>query len=140
VIEQYRRVDLFVLASRVAADGDRDGLPNVLLEAQSQGLACLATTAGAIPELIEPEVTGLLVPPREIAPLAAALERLIREPLLRARLGAAALRRVRESFACGPGLARLAAKLGAAGARAARPPADATSPESAPCALPSMRR
>ena len=53
VLALYRTADLFVLASRIARDGDRDGLPNVLMEAQSQGLACLSTRVSAIPELIE---------------------------------------------------------------------------------------
>ena len=44
VLETYRAADLFVLASRIAKDSDRDGLPNVLMEAQSQGLACISTT------------------------------------------------------------------------------------------------
>jgi len=43
VLEAYRAADLFVLPCRVSADGDRDGLPNVLLEAQSQKLACVST-------------------------------------------------------------------------------------------------
>ncbi|MFQ5468436.1 MAG: glycosyltransferase, partial [Kiloniellaceae bacterium] len=89
VIEAYRRADLFVLASRVAPDGDRDGLPNVLMEAQSQGLACLSTGVSAIPELIEDGATGLLVAPGDPAALAAALDRLIRDPGARDRLGAA---------------------------------------------------
>jgi glycosyltransferase involved in cell wall biosynthesis len=114
VIARYREADLFVLASRVAADGDRDGLPNVLLEAQSQGLACLSTTAGAIAELIEPEVTGLLAPPGDVDALAQGLERLIRTPPLRARLAAAGAARVRQAFAFEPGLERLAAKFGLA--------------------------
>ncbi len=112
VIEQYRAADLFVLASRVAKDGDRDGLPNVLMEAQSQGLACLSTRVSAIPELIEHEATGVLVAPGDRQALAAALERLIREPETRARLGAAGARRVREHFAMNAGIDALAARFG----------------------------
>ena len=52
LLAEYRKADLFALASRVARDGDRDGLPNVLAEAQSQGLACVATRVSAIPELL----------------------------------------------------------------------------------------
>ena len=52
VLDEMRHADMFVLASKIAADGDRDGLPNVLMEAQSQGLAVLATEVSAIPELI----------------------------------------------------------------------------------------
>ncbi|HYB11046.1 MAG TPA: glycosyltransferase family 4 protein [Alphaproteobacteria bacterium] len=114
VLDQYRRSDLFVLASRVSKDGDRDGLPNVLVEAASQGLACVSTTAGAARELIEPGANGLLVAPGNPIELSKALERLIREPALRAHFGAAAQRRVRIAFDFEPGLERIAAKLGLA--------------------------
>ena len=112
VLAQYRQADLFVLASRVARDGDRDGLPNVLMEAQSQGLACLATRAGAIEELIVSGETGLLVPPDDVDALAEALERLIGDPALRARLGAAGEARVRRDFAMTAGIDDLAARFG----------------------------
>jgi glycosyltransferase involved in cell wall biosynthesis len=110
VLARYRAADLFAIASRVTADGDRDGLPNVLMEAQSQGLACVATRVSGIPELIEDGETGLLVAPRDVAGLAAALGRLVGDPGLRADLGAAGERRVREHFAhdrCLHHLARL---------------------------------
>lgn len=112
VLEHYRKADLFVLASRVAKDGDRDGLPNVLMEAQSQGLACLATRAGAIEELIESEETGLLVPPDDAAALAEALERLIGDSDLRSRLGAAGAARLRRDFSMTAGIDDLAARFG----------------------------
>jgi glycosyltransferase involved in cell wall biosynthesis len=99
VLERMRASDLFVLASRIADDGDRDGLPNVLMEAQSQALACVATAVSAIPELIRDGETGLLVPPDDIMALARAMERLMRDPLLRQRLGAAGEARVRSAFA-----------------------------------------
>ena len=67
VIAALKAGDLFVLAARIAADGDRDGLPNVLMEAQATGLACLATTVSAIPELIVDGVTGRLVSARRPA-------------------------------------------------------------------------
>jgi len=112
VLEAYRRADLFVLPSRLAADGDRDGLPNVLMEAQSQGLACLSTQVSAIPELIRDGETGILVPPDNPAALAAALARLIGDPALRARLGAAGAVRVRDAFALETAIAGLAARFG----------------------------
>jgi glycosyltransferase involved in cell wall biosynthesis len=111
VIEAYRAADIFVLASRIARDGDRDGLPNVLMEAQSQALVCLSTRVSAIPELIEEGRTGLLVPPEDPAALTAALARLIAEPDTRARLGAAGCRRVRKDFAMRRGVARLLARF-----------------------------
>jgi len=98
VLACYRQSDIFALACRIAADGDRDGLPNVLVEAASQKLACVSTTVSGVPELLIDGENGLVVPPDDPPALAAALERLIREPGLRARLGEAAERRVREHF------------------------------------------
>ena len=63
VLSAYREADLFVLAAKIGRDGDRDGLPNVLVEAQSQRLACVATVLPAIAELVEDGRTGMLVPP-----------------------------------------------------------------------------
>lgn len=116
LLEEYRAADLFALASRVARDGDRDGLPNVLVEAQSQGLACVATRVSGIPELIEDAGTGLLVEPEAPQRLAQALERLIREPARRRALGAAGRRRVMEKFELQASIARLAGRFGLAAA------------------------
>jgi glycosyltransferase involved in cell wall biosynthesis len=99
VLAAYRDADLFVLASRIARDGDRDGLPNVLLEAQSQGLACIATRVSGIPELIEDGVTGLLVAPQAPQALAAAMAALAVDPARRDGLGRAGQQRVVERFA-----------------------------------------
>ena len=118
VFRRYAEADLFVLASKIAGDGDRDGLPNVLMEAQSQSLPCLASDLGAIPELIEEGATGRLVPPGDRAALTAALAGLIRDPAERARLGAAGCRRVRDAFSMEAGIERLAALLGGAAASA----------------------
>jgi glycosyltransferase involved in cell wall biosynthesis len=98
VLAHYREADLFVLACRIAADGDRDGLPNVLVEAASQGLACISTDISGIPELLVNEENALLVEPENPAALADALGRAIRDPALRQRLGAAAEERVRRDF------------------------------------------
>ncbi len=122
LLARLRAADLFVLASRVARDGDRDGLPNVLLEAQSQGLPCVATRVSAIPELIEDGVTGVLSPPGDPEALAAAIERLLRDRGLRLRLGAAGERRVRADFSSAAGADRLAVKFRALLGR--RTPAD----------------
>jgi glycosyltransferase involved in cell wall biosynthesis len=98
VIEAMREGDVFALMSRIDESGDRDGLPNVLMEAQSQQLACLATRVAAIPELIVDGETGLLVEPRDRLAMTARLERLITDPALRRRLGAAGRARVHEVF------------------------------------------
>jgi glycosyltransferase involved in cell wall biosynthesis len=112
IVAAYRDADLFVLASRVAKDGDRDGLPNVLMEAQTQGLPCVATRVSGVPELIEDGVTGVLVAPDDPPALAAALRALIENPARRAFLGKAGERAVRERFSSAAGIARLAAKFG----------------------------
>ncbi len=111
LLAEYRAADLFVLASRVARDGDRDGLPNVLAEAQSQALACVASRVSGIPELIEDGVTGVLVEPQAPKELARAIEKLIREPLRRSALGEAGRRRVREKFGLEANIGRLASRF-----------------------------
>lgn len=114
VLQQLREADLFVLASRIAGDGDRDGLPNVLMEAQSQGLACLATAVSAIPELIEDGKTGRLVPPGDRPDLAAALQQLVTAPELRRELGEAGQRRIVSRFGLEMWIDRLASRFGLA--------------------------
>ncbi|TNE39913.1 MAG: colanic acid biosynthesis glycosyltransferase WcaL [Alphaproteobacteria bacterium] len=111
VLSALQNADIFLLASRIAEDGDRDGLPNVLMEAQSQQAAVLATDVSAIPELIRNEETGLLVPERNPAALAVSLERLIREPKLRAELASAGEARLRSLFDAHRWIDHLAAKL-----------------------------
>ncbi|MEM8950163.1 MAG: glycosyltransferase family 4 protein, partial [Pseudomonadota bacterium] len=111
VIAAYRAADLFVMASRIAADGDRDGLPNVLMEAGSQELAAVTTAVSAVPELITDGENGLLVSPDDPAALAAALEALIRDPERRLNMGQTARRIVLERFSMDPGLDTLAARL-----------------------------
>ena len=111
VLDAYRAADIFALPCRVSADGDRDGLPNVLLEAQSQKLACVSTRVSGIPELIDDGVTGLLVEPRAPAPLAETLSRLIADPALRYRLGEAGYRRTTSAFSMNAGADRLATRF-----------------------------
>jgi glycosyltransferase involved in cell wall biosynthesis len=98
VLCRYRAADVFVLASRIAADGDRDGLPNVLVEAASQCLPSISTKVSGIPELLIEEENALLVEPENPVMLAQALARAICDPALRRRLGAAAEERVRRDF------------------------------------------
>jgi glycosyltransferase involved in cell wall biosynthesis len=113
VLEAYRAADLFVLPSRISADGDRDGLPNVLLEAQSQRVPCISTRVSGIPELIVDGVTGLLVEPRAPSALADALARLIADPCLRRRLGDAGFERTTTHFSLHAGADRLAERFAA---------------------------
>jgi len=114
VIAAYREADVFALACRRDRDGDMDGLPNVLMEAQSQGLPCAASAISAIPELIVDGETGLLVPAEDIGELSVALNRLIVDPALRNRLGQRAAARVRQDFGMSRGIAELAKRFGLA--------------------------
>lgn len=109
VLAACRAADIFALASRQTEDGDRDGLPNVLVEAASQGLAVVATRLSGIPEFFDDDETGLLVPPEDPTALAGALARAIADPGLRDRLGRAAEAKARRDFDFRPGIARLVA-------------------------------
>jgi len=110
VIAAMRASDLFVLPSRIAQDGDRDGLPNVLMEAASQKLALLSTTVSAIPEFIDSGTHGLLV---DDAPknLAAAILSLAQDPAYAERLAQAAYDRLKQDFLMQPGIVQLSQKL-----------------------------
>ena len=106
------RADLFVLASKKAADGDQDGLPNVLMEAAHQGLAIVSTRAAAIGEFITHGENGLLVPPGAPDELALALARMIAHPDLRQRLAQSAGEIVRTRFSFDAGVDWIAGALG----------------------------
>ena len=110
VIEAMRRADLFVLPSRVAQDGDRDGLPNVLMEAASQKLPILSTPVSAIPEFIEDGVHGHLSSDDPEA-LADAIALLAADPAVTSALADAAYQRLRRDFRMEPGIARLSSRL-----------------------------
>lgn len=111
VQELLRHADIFILASKIASDGDRDGLPNVLMEAQSQSVPCIATSVSAIPELIDDGATGRLVPPSDPTALAAAIAELARDPALRTQLADYALVKLRAEFQMDGGHDAIAALL-----------------------------
>ncbi|PHS78108.1 MAG: hypothetical protein COB56_00005 [Robiginitomaculum sp.] len=98
VLQAYSESDVFVLPCRVAADGDRDGLPNVIVEAQSQKLPVISSPISGIPELIEHDKNGLLVEPNQPSLLANALEQLARNPASRQQMGEDGMARVHKNF------------------------------------------
>lgn len=98
VLDHYRQADLFALACRITSDGDRDGLPNVLVEAASQNLTCISTNISGIPEFFVDGENGLLTVPDDPSAFSQALAKAITDPALRTRLGHAAEQRVRTSF------------------------------------------
>ena len=93
------QAELFGLMERAAVVllvSDREGLPNVVLEAMARGRTVVSTPVGGIPTVIEDDVTGFLVPIGDVAATREALERALGDPELRRRIGAAARKRVRD--------------------------------------------
>jgi glycosyltransferase involved in cell wall biosynthesis len=118
VIAAMRSSDLFVLPSMIADDGDRDGLPNVLMEAASQKLPILTTDISAIPEFITDGVHGTLVPPGDPGALADAIVALAADPAHRAAMAEAAYQRLTASFGMEAGIETVDTRLRAALAQA----------------------
>jgi glycosyltransferase involved in cell wall biosynthesis len=87
LLDEYRRADALAMPCRLLPN-DRDGIPNVLVEAMAAGAPVVATAVSGIPELVEHEVNGLLVPPEDPRALADALVRLHEDRALVARLTA----------------------------------------------------
>ncbi len=108
----YQRASIFVLPCVVASNGDRDGIPNVLLEAMASGVPVVSTPISGIPELVDPEINGLLVPPHDPTSLADAIERLLTSQELRDRLARAARAKVEASFSLEASARQLLAAFG----------------------------
>jgi glycosyltransferase involved in cell wall biosynthesis len=98
VIRQYEQADLFVLGCEIAANGDRDGIPNVCIESMAMGVPVVATRVSAIPELIESGKTGLLVEPGNPEALADAMFQSLTDDSLRQEMIAAAKDKVTRYF------------------------------------------
>ena len=98
VVAHIRDAAVLAAPCVIGSDGDRDGLPTVLLEAMALGTPCVSTDVTGIPELLQGDESGLVVPQHDPAALAAALERLLTDPALRVRLATCARRRVEAEF------------------------------------------
>jgi glycosyltransferase involved in cell wall biosynthesis len=108
--------DLLAAPSVPTADGRREGIPVVLMEAMAGGVPVVASRLSGIPELVEHERCGLLVPPRDAAALAEAFARMQADPQLRRRLSAAGREKVTREFDVAANAELLAARFHA-GAR-----------------------
>lgn len=98
VVELYQRADIFALPCQVAQDGDRDGIPNVLMEAMACRLPVVTTGISGIPELVQHDDNGLLVPQQNPEALALALAHLLDNPAIRQRLGQAGRMTIERQF------------------------------------------
>ena len=98
LLEIYLRATVFALPSQVQDDGNRDGIPNVLMEAMAVGLPVVATAVSGIPELINGGHDGLLIPERDPKALASALKLLLSDRVLREQLGLNGRRKICGGF------------------------------------------
>ena len=98
VLDYYKNADLFVLGCEIAPDGDRDGIPNVLVESMAMGVPVVATNISGISELVENKKTGLLVSPGAPDKLAGAMLRMLTDGQLRSQVMAAGRQRVVKDF------------------------------------------
>jgi glycosyltransferase involved in cell wall biosynthesis len=115
VRSEYRGAAVFALPCRVLENGDRDGLPNAVVEAMAHGLPVASTTLAGVREAVVDGECGLLVPPGDEFGLADALQRLLSDGALRSRLGVQARRRVVSRFERGANLPAVHAALAGAG-------------------------
>jgi glycosyltransferase involved in cell wall biosynthesis len=93
--------EVYAAAHIVCLPSYREGLPKALAEAAAAGRPIVTTDVPGCRDVVEAEVNGLLVPARQAAPLALALERLIEDPALRQRMGAAGRQAARSKFEAG---------------------------------------
>lgn len=98
VPELLQQADCFVMSSRVSRSGDRDGIPNVILEAMAHGLPVVGTDVSGIGEVVQDGVTGVLTPPEDAAGLAEGVAKLLQDKERALRLARAGQKLVLERF------------------------------------------
>jgi glycosyltransferase involved in cell wall biosynthesis len=111
LFEEYRRASVFALPCRVLEDGDRDGIPNVLMEAMACGAPVVTTGVSGITELVRDGENGIVVEPDHPSDLADALHRLIKDPGLATQLAEQGRRTIAERFDAGLSATRMATLL-----------------------------
>lgn len=117
LVPEFQRAAIFALTPFVTADGDRDGVPTVLIEAMACGVPVVSTAVAGIPELITHEHDGLLVEPHDVEAMASALATLLDDEHKRKRLGVAARHTVETGFDTRAGAQQIAAMFQAVTAR-----------------------
>ncbi len=86
VLSQFRGSDLFILGCEIAKNGDRDGIPNVLVESLAMGVPAVSTTVSAIPEILLNGSTGLTVTPSDSLAMANGIEKMLTDSVLRKQI------------------------------------------------------
>lgn len=109
VLKQFEKSDLFVLACEIARNGDRDGIPNVLVESLAMGVPGLSTTVSAIPEILLHNKSGLTIAPSEPATMAGAIKESLENQILRKTIIQGGIKHTSKHF----DNRKLVAKLGA---------------------------
>ncbi|HEY7721627.1 MAG TPA: glycosyltransferase [Pedococcus sp.] len=112
VVAALAHTDVFALTPRVTEDGDRDGIPNVLVEAMASAVPVVTTSVGGVPELVQDGVNGAMVPPGDPSLIAQGLATLLADPDLRARMGTSARATVEDDYDVNAAALRLAGIFG----------------------------
>jgi glycosyltransferase involved in cell wall biosynthesis len=98
LISVFQNASLFVLTPVQTGDGDRDGIPNVIVEAMAVGLPVVTTAVSGIPELVENKQNGLLYQSHDVQGISSGIIELLRDTQKRSRLGRAGSKKVMEQF------------------------------------------
>ena len=98
MVRVYHQAHVFVLPCEIAPAGNRDGIPNVILEALATGLPCVSTTVAGVPEAVIHEKNGLLVPPTDHEALAEAIRRIHDHEPFRQQLALGARKHIEDHF------------------------------------------
>ena len=132
LVPLFQRADVFALTPFITGDGDRDGVPNVLVEAMACGVPVVSTAVGGIADLVRHGENGLLAPPHDAAAVARHLGELLADADRRHAMGARARATVEESFDVRVAARRLAALFGAPTRETSRAPRPAASSPRSP--------
>jgi glycosyltransferase involved in cell wall biosynthesis len=98
LISIYQNATIFALTPMQTEDGDRDGIPNVLVEAMAVGLPVVTTAVAGIPELVDDNLNGLLYQPHDVNGISSGILELLRDAEKRRQLGNAGAKKVNEQF------------------------------------------